>query len=398
MRKKTIAVMLVLLIMMLSAAACESQTEPPPSSTAETAPAPTSAPDEIVPEPEPSPATPSPPRVEILSTSMYICHENLRRGGTIYKGDFVHIAGEVQNVGEENIKLKELAPKFYDKSGAEIDAPRHTLYPSRVLAPGQKLPFFVILLDEDASKELADYEFSPSAKVTNEEPLLDLEVVGSTSTYIESMSSYDLYWIVGEYQNTGSSNIEYVWTLATFYDAEGTVLGYNYGHDPMLTVLPGQKVPFAVSSQRYSIKLELPGDLVQRIASYELGFSYEIADEAPYREFEILSHSSELRQEKVPILNEIQPVFEVQGELKNVGNSQVEIVAVIVTFYDADGVVVDACWGHGSRYAGNRIGGSLKVDNLGPGETAPFEVRVRGDRALDIADYSLQVTCHKISD
>ncbi len=360
-------------------------------------PAPTSTPDEIVPEPEPSPATPSPPRVEILSTSTYTHREGLMRGGHIYKGDFVHIVGEMKNLGEENVKVKKLTPVFYDKGGSAIDTPWHWLYPLSVLAPGQSSPFFVILLDEDAGREMVDYELTLDCEVTDEEPLLDLKLLSSTS-YMEPMTAYDLYWIIGEYKNTGSRNIENVWIFATYYDAGGMVIGYNYAKAPMLTVLPGQKAPFAVSSQEYYIKLELPGDLVQRIASYELGFSYKIADEAPYREFEILSHSSQLTQEKIPIINEIQPVFEVLVEVKNVGGSEAQIVAVIVTFYDAYGVVVDACWGHGPRYAGNRIGGNLQIDDLSSGETVQFRVKIEGDRALKVADYSLQVACYRISD
>jgi hypothetical protein len=253
----------------------------------------------------------------------------------------------------------------------------------------------VILLDEDASKEMVDYELSVNCTVTDEEPSLDLEVVSATS-YMESMTAYDLYWIVGEYKNTGSRNIKNVRVFATYYDAEGKVIGYNYADDPMLTVLPGQKVPFAVSSQENNIVLELPGELAHQIAGYELGFTYEIADETPYREFEILSHSSQLKQEK--ILYKIRPVFEVLVEVKNVGGSKAQIVTVIVTFYDADGVVVDACWGHGSRYAGNRLGGNLKIDDLSSGETGQFKARIVGDRALKVADYSLHITYHKISD
>jgi len=395
MSKKAIAVVLTMLMILL-VVACESKTEPPRSSPGvEISPAPASEPKEVKAEPETSPT--SPPRVEILSTSVYTCRENLQRGGRTYEGDFVHIVGEVENVGEVNVKIKSITPEFYDGSGSAIDAPWHRLGVISVLAPDQKAPFFAILLDEDASGRMVDYEFTFDCEVTDEEPLLELELLNSAS-YMESMTEYDLYWIVGEYENTGVKNIEDVWAFATYYDAEGTVIGYNYAHTPMLTVLPGQKVPFAVSSQEYNIVLELPGDLIHRIASYELGFSYKIAGEAPYREFEILSHRSGLSQEKYLLLDEMRPVFEVQGELKNVGNSQAEIVAVIATFYDADGVVVDACWGHGSGYAGNRISGSLKIDNLSPGETAPFGVRVKGDRALDIADYSLQVACHKISD
>ena len=356
---------------------------------------PASEPAEVGPEPETPPT--SPPRVEILNSSTYTHLEGLQWGGHIYKGNFVHIVGEMKNLGEENIKIEKFTSVFYDKGGSAIDALWYQLGTLSVLAPGQMSPFFVILLDEDASKEMVDYEFTLDCEVTDEEPLLDLKLLSSAS-YMEPMTAYDLYWIVGEYKNTGSRNIKNVWPFATYYDAEGTVIGYNYADRPMITVLPGQKVPFAVSSQENRIILELPGDLVQRIASYELGFTYEMTDETPYREFEILSHSSQLTQEKIPIINEIQPVFEVLAEVKNVGGSKAQIIAVIVTFYDADGVVVDACWGHGRRYAGNRIGGNLKIDDLGPGETGQFRAKIEGDRALKVADYSLYITCYKISD
>ncbi|MFQ6086400.1 MAG: hypothetical protein ACE5OY_09140, partial [Candidatus Bathyarchaeia archaeon] len=90
---------------------------------------------------------------EILSHSSYMRYGKYKEffTGKIYEGDFFHVVGEVQNIAAENIVV-EVVPVFYDETGAVIEAePIHTsIKPLEILAPDQKSPFEMIILDEDA--------------------------------------------------------------------------------------------------------------------------------------------------------------------------------------------------------------------------------------------------------
>ncbi len=63
-----------------------------------------------------------------------------------------------------------------------------------------------------------------------------------------SKIEYDYYEVVGEIQNTGDLNVEYVQIVATFYDSGGTVVGTDFTYTELDSLAPNQKSPFELSS------------------------------------------------------------------------------------------------------------------------------------------------------
>jgi hypothetical protein len=51
------------------------------------------------------------------------------------------------------------------------------------------------------------------------------------------------YYVLGEVQNTGNVNLEFVKVEATFYDWMNTVVGTEYYYAELDLVLPGQEDP-----------------------------------------------------------------------------------------------------------------------------------------------------------
>jgi hypothetical protein len=62
------------------------------------------------------------------------------------------------------------------------------------------------------------------------------------------VTSYHIYTIIGEVQNYGTSTIEFVKVVVTFYDASNTVIGTDFTYTEIDELSPNQKSPFEASS------------------------------------------------------------------------------------------------------------------------------------------------------
>lgn len=168
--------------------------------------------------------------------------------------------------------------------------------------------------------------------------------------------------VVGEVQNTGKDVLRYVKITATLYDSEDNILATHYTYAQIKVLLPGQKSPFIFiklsSAERYGLEVT----------------EFRPTTDEPYRDFEILSHSSFIDDDGH---------YRVTGELKNTGTRSANDTEVIATFYDASGEVVGAS-----------VIATVDPRHVPRGETASFDVQATPkETASDIATYALQVQC-----
>lgn len=298
----------------------------------------------------------------VLNHSAYIKYESYKEifSGTTYIGDFFHIVGEIQNVEAQNIKTGSITVIVYDENDAVITTgPRHTsISPLEIITPGQKSPFEIILLNQEASEKVVHYEVSVAATITTENPPA-LEIPNQFS-YI----SYDTFRVAAEVQNTGSKNVDDLRMLVTFYDEYGTVIGADYTYSTNIDILiPGQKAPFNLNNYGRT-------SITEQIQTYSICGEGTTTNKEPYREFQISNITTEIN-----VLGN----YEIIGEIENIGEISATFVKVITTFYDSsDGLI-------GSAYSY-----SDPID-LEPGQTGTFRVYL-GNSELSpmVANYVLQ--------
>lgn len=169
--------------------------------------------------------------------------------------------------------------------------------------------------------------------------------------------------VVGELENTGDKNLRYVKLEATFSDIDGNVSNTATASTLMNILLPGEKSPFYFTEytnpevKQYSLKITEFGE----------------TDNQPYRDFEIVDHSSQVDE---------QGVYRISGQVKNTGTADAEQTEVFATFYGADGEVVAVAF--------TTVGTDPWL--LSPGETKSFNLAAYPDEASDqIVDYTLHV-------
>jgi hypothetical protein len=309
----------------------------------------------------------------VLSYRSYIDHakyeeyRGLEKTGKTYEGDFLHILGEIQNVIAENINVGNISPTFYDEKGAVIEANLvHTsLEPVHRLAPGQKTPFRLVVIDSYASSRIVNCDFSFSAGVsTSDEPFyLKDWIITTNSSYVSSW--YRL--VVGEIENIGTRNLKFARIFATFYDEDGTVSSVSSFYpdfEGIEILVPGQKMPFLFHCGTAT-------------KDYSFCASCSATRAVPYREFKVEAHKSEITDSGL---------YKITGEVKNVGEINATLVKVIATFYDSNGRILDCDY--------------LSIDESYPhdlksGQTKPFELLLENQElSSKVNSYTLQLECY----
>jgi hypothetical protein len=140
----------------------------------------------------------------------------------------------------------------------------------------------------------------------------------SDSSYIES----GYFHVVGEVQNLGSLNLQYVKITATFYDSANNVIATGFTFTGIDVLVPQQKSPFDVSSYPSQ-------DLV--VDHYKVVVSdYSSTTNQPYRSLvaQGVTTSAEFGY------------YQIKGEVKNTGTRTATYVKLVVTYYNAEGKVI----------------------------------------------------------
>lgn len=187
----------------------------------------------------------------------------------------------------------------------------------------------------------------------------DIEILSRKGYYVTGTMVGNYVEIFGELQNTGNKNLRLIKLTATLYDSDGKEMGTDYSYAYTDILLPGDKAPFSI----------MLGPTGRDYESYTLEVtSYKETTEEPYRDFEFLNTSSYINDNGY---------YCVKGEIKNTDSQNIDSVAVIITFYNAEGKVISAT-------------SHLKKD-LEAGGIVSFDTWTLPDWiSSDIANYSLQ--------
>jgi len=354
-----------------------SPTPPPaPVPTPTPTPAPTPTPTEVpTPAPAPAPTPAAETKAVILSHSSFIHSGSYKEllGGKTYEGDFLHIVGEIRNVGEANLTGSfggmDISATFYDASGAVIEGHiRYTSVPAlTILTPNSKSPFELILLDEEASARVARYELSLEFQSTDKAP--------PKLTFVQENTCVNAdgdFVLLGEIKNQDPKNIFLSKVVAAFYDGEGKIIATGDTHHFIHSLVPNQKTPFQIGAH-------CPRDIANKIESYGVWADCFLAEEsllkAPYTDLKLISHSSSIEERT--------NYYIVKGELNNSGNKDA-LAQLYITFYGADGKIV--------TFQHDRIYSRIKA-----GQTEPFKVSFTDlDIIPKISSYDIQLVVETV--
>ena len=164
------------------------------------------------------------------------------------------------------------------------------------------------------------------------------------------------YYVVGEVVNTTEDNLRFVEVLASFYDAEGQLVGTGSTFTELNIVEAGGSAPFRLAT------LDPPPS----VASYKLRADYLTTSQALLR-VEVVSHSEYVADNGW---------YHIVGEIRNPNGFMVKFPKLVATYYNATHEVV-------------RVEMAFsELETLEPGQTSPFEV-VLVDPPADLHHYSL---------
>lgn len=149
-----------------------------------------------------------------------LSHEGYYVTGTMV-GNYVEIFGELQNIGNRNLRFIKLTATLYDSDGKVIGTD-YTYASTDILLPAEKAAFSIMKGPTGEDYEYYVLEVT-SCKETTEEPYRDFEFL-NTSSYIND-NGY--YCVKGEIKNTGTQNIDSVGVIITFYNTEGKVISVS---------------------------------------------------------------------------------------------------------------------------------------------------------------------------
>ena len=128
------------------------------------------------------------------------------------------LVGEVENTTSDNIELRIIAT-FYDETGTVIAA--DIISSSRVLRPGEKGPFWLSHLPEEAPGQIERCELIAKYEISTEVCYREFEVLNLVH---EEGPEWSWDTLAGEVRNVGNQSCTSVYVYATFYDAEGNVI------------------------------------------------------------------------------------------------------------------------------------------------------------------------------
>ena len=205
---------------------------------------------------------------KVLSYSWYVAPADTTQAE--YIGDLVAV-GEVQNVGSNVLGYVLVNGFAYNSSGAIVDTASAPLFVVDML-PGQKAPFYLDFTPENSVTQ--DQSWVPS--VTNVTVAVSYVNDTTQTMYsgltiptgsISASDSSGTYTVSGNVENTGDQTTGYVWVVATFYNASGTVVALNYTDyldSSTNTLASGNSVPFTATP------MDNTAQLSSEIANYSL--------------------------------------------------------------------------------------------------------------------------------
>jgi hypothetical protein len=175
------------------------------------------------------------------------------------------IVGEVRNDSPQKIGWVQVSANLYDSAGQLIHLAEGPLQLSE-LRPGEKGPFGIYINDTAVSESIANYTLSAGldSQFLQDKPAA-LKVAVDTHGIIESGIGLPLFQVTGNVTNTGNVSAQYVYAIASFYDAAGNFVDFDTTVTSPSTIPAGHSAKFTI--------VTLVGDYgkwtaeIQRIAS-----------------------------------------------------------------------------------------------------------------------------------
>lgn len=175
------------------------------------------------------------------------------------------IVGEVRNDSPQKIGWVQVSANLYDSAGQLIHLAEGPLQLSE-LRPGEKGPFGIYINDTAVSESIVNYTLSAGldSQFLQDKPAA-LKVAVDTHGIVESGIGLPLFQVTGNVTNTGNVSAQYVYAIASFYDAAGNFVDFDTTVTSPSTIPAGQSAKFTI--------VTLVGDYgnwtaeIQRIAS-----------------------------------------------------------------------------------------------------------------------------------
>jgi len=149
-----------------------------------------------------------------------------------------HVVGEISNIGSVSLKLLNVTATFSAQDNSFIGSSSSYTFLD-VLLPGRKTPFEAVWAGTTAD-QIYNYSLALQFSEYASEKPLALQIV-KNSTYIDEAGFQK---VNGTVENLATSNATGVKVVATFYNAEGKVVGATYDYTMPSTIMPGHTESF----------------------------------------------------------------------------------------------------------------------------------------------------------
>jgi len=198
------------------------------------------------PTPTPSPPFPTPiltPPLPSATTTTPLPEEKeclvvLSHSSYVDYSGYLHIVGELQNIGSQNTELNKVVAIFFDIEGTAIVTASNYSY-MNVLTPGQKSSFEILFFSPPAA---SNYKLETTWQITNKEPHQGIAIKSSSVEVDEE--GWGL--IVGELGNESNEIANAVLVIGTFYNKYQQVIGATFAVPNVLPLKPGESCSFTV--------------------------------------------------------------------------------------------------------------------------------------------------------
>lgn len=219
-RQRWLAIVITLTIM-LATSSCGRPAAPVPLPPSPTSPL------TSTPAPTPTPPPESEEYLAILSHSSYVD----RLG-------YLHIVGELQNIGSKNTELNKVMATFFDSEGVPVVTASNYSYLG-ILIPGQKSPFEITFSSPPPVK---NYKLERAWEVTERSTYAAFDIT-DISTEVDDEGQY---WLHGRVKNIGGTPVNVVVLVSSFYDELGEVIATGFTFGDVMPLPPGETSMFTM--------------------------------------------------------------------------------------------------------------------------------------------------------
>lgn len=260
---------------------------------------PTEAPE----EPTEQPAEPEEPaNFEILSDTSFS------------SDDWHYIVGEIINNTDAPMSWIKISVLIKDEDDNVIAT--DYVYPMLDIIPAGGTSPFTISSDEWGT--VSTYEFVIEEGDEDTLPATGLEIIYHTS-YEDDYAFY----VIGEIQNNSDTTMSWVNVVGGLYDDDGLILFASYSYTMLDYIPPGGKTPFRITFYE----------------NYENEANYEVQvqgdeDTQPAPVLELVSHETSVENDWC----------EWSGVVKNISSDETSFTTLVISYYDADGLLVNTDW------------------------------------------------------